>query len=220
MNKEDYFYQFDYSLLSNLSLRDEEMRYTQNVIAKIYAVNDNESERFVVGNATANIVLIDFNREFTLYDVLDSYSQEMAPIADVFVDTKRPDIVKDSLLNKLNSYYPARIIYLEHIDIQPDFRGIDLGKKLTIDLLMQFMGENDIAIMKPMPLQLSKSISEKEKKEKGYDIFTKDEKKAYKDLKKYYKTFGFVNVNGVKDYMLATRETIDGIVNEYLYKRD
>lgn len=215
MKINDFNVAFDYRIQSSLLTSDCRVteKYVQSVNGSIIKTDDYGNEVGTIGTFSADIVLSGLKDlmepDIVLFDIFDAFDMYLANVGNAIIDEKKEaDELKKSVRN-LTDFAPARIISLKTIRINPEYRGMKLCYEATYDMLMNFIGPDDLAILKPFPLY-----------ENDTDKPSDDEiDKAIEKLRNYYKRMGFRQVRGIKDYMFATLPDITQKVYEMNNKK-
>lgn len=156
-----------------------------NSIEKSYLIGKGEISLFLVG--------LTQNEGFSIYQLFDS-SQNGLDLGNLIFDWDTEEIkekFEDLILETGNS----NILYIDRIELLPQFRGMGFGKKIMKDIIFRFDNSCGLIILKAFPLQLEGSNvlgrDEKWAKKMQYKHLVQDEKIAKSQLYKFYKSLGF-----------------------------
>ena len=84
----------------------------------------------------------------------------------------------------------------------PKFRGVKLGAKMFKDMVWNFGRRCGLFVIQPFPLQFEHPENDTQLLSKlELDKFEKNEKNAKSSLSKYYQSWGFEKIKGIKDFL-------------------
>ena len=158
--------------------------------------NDDGIEKSqLIGKGKISLFLVGLaqNEDFSLYQLFDS-SQNGLDLGNLIFDWETEDMNEDfeDIISEALNY---NILYIDRIELLPQFRGLGLGKKIMKDIIFRFDNSCGLIALKAFPLQLEGSSvlgrDEKWSKKMKYDDLIQDEKIAKKQLYKFYKSLGF-----------------------------
>lgn len=165
--------------------------------------DDSSTTNEYVGEISFKIINLRQAEEqgFSMYELFDTdeYTfRHSQSFYDLFKNT-----FKKPVLNKFPEleYSCTNICILETIGIIPKYRGKVIGARVFKDLVWRF-GHCELFILQPFPLQLEPSnpggtLSLKLE----LDKFEKNPKKATDTLSKYYQSWGFEKIKGIKELL-------------------
>lgn len=142
------------------------------------------------------------NEGLDIYELFDTYEYTFRH-GQNFYDFKRETFAKPLL-----KAYPdlefncSKICIVETMGVIPKFRGQNVGAKAFKDLVWNFGQDCPLFIIQPYPLQFefpenNTNLLSKLELEK----FEKNKKKATESLSKYYQSWGFQKIKGIKDLL-------------------
>lgn len=214
-----------FSVDSSLNYGDPN-RYCQLVVGTINLLEDQEEyidkeKEVTIGRIKAYKILVDIaieNHENLMY-VFDSY-QETMEIGEEIYDFNHADFSE-----KVNKHYNydlqgSNVLILSSIEILPEHRGKNVGRKAIKDLYNNFMSGCGLFASSCFPLQCSAGILDKDDPftlAMQYDKMEQARAKAFKKLSDYFRSIGFETIPGVdKDIMVYNpvtgNEHFDGII--------
>jgi hypothetical protein len=173
-------------------------RYITDYHVDIYAhlCNDDfeEPEPLLIGKAKLTLLLLGLaiNNDFDFRLIFDS-SSVLCDLGSEILDWEemefKPMFNEFALLNQ-------NVLYLERIEILPEYRNGGWGKKVIKDILCRFNNCFGVMILKSFPLQFEGRDSEIKlddewSKLMRYETTEQDEKLATKKLNDFYKSLGF-----------------------------
>lgn len=119
------------------------------------------------------------------------------------------------------------ICIFNRLEILPKYRGLGLGKRIIKDNIEHIAYACGLIVTKPFPLQLENEHlhSTDFEKSMGFDLFEKDENKAFSSLRSYYESIGYKSVKSCPDFMFLVpggeRPYLSDIeLNEYIEALD
>jgi GNAT superfamily N-acetyltransferase len=208
---------FRYSMETFVGNMEPE-NYINNIHIDIIGQTEDGIE-YKMGEAKRKIILLSavYNDRANAYDVFDS-SSELMEIGDLIYDFDNNEI-KSKIANHFEIVYNDICVF-ERLCILPEYRGLGLAKKLVKDNVMRIGNNVGLIVMKPFPLQCEpqakRSYDDNDEnafeKDMKYDELEQNPEKAMKSLKKYYKTFGYLTIRGIKDLMFL----VPAFINEKL----
>jgi GNAT superfamily N-acetyltransferase len=164
------------------------------------------------------------NEGFSLYKLFDS-SQNGLDLGNLLFDWETEDIEEDfkDLIFETGN---CNILYVDRVELLPQFRSLGFGKKIMKDILFRFYNSCGLITLKAFPLQLEGSNvlgnDEEWTQKMKYKDLVQDEKVAKKQLYKFYKSLGFMQYLKTEYfYMNPTliNQHLDKInLNEYMGK--
>lgn len=192
------FLRLNYSLSSITGCMEEE-RYINRYNIEVYEVqideNDNESSR-LIGKASVKLFLWNLCID-TDYWAEDLFSQfDHQELGNLLFDYKTNNF-KDEWEEILLESFNLNILFLDRIEILPEYRGKDYGRYITKDILLRLNGSYGLAILKAFPLQKEINHPESSEEEKEwaskmkFNEMVQDGDIAKKQLYNFYKKMGF-----------------------------
>ena len=106
-------------------------------------------------------------------------------------------VFKKEWQEKIDESFNSNILYLDRIEILPEYRGKGYGKLITKDILLRLNSSYGIAILKAFPLQLEVSHPNSSKQDSEWNTkmnfkqMEQDSNIAKKQLYNFYKKMGF-----------------------------
>ena len=197
MTPEIHYIETRYSFASS-TYEIEAGRYITDYHVDIYAhlCNDDfeEPEPLLIGKAKLTLLLLGLaiNNDFDFRLIFDS-SSVLCDLGSEILDWEemefKPLFSEFASLNQ-------NILYLERIEILPEYRNGGWGKKVIKDILCRFNNCFGVMILKSFPLQFEGRDSEIKlddewSKLMRYETTEQDEKLATKKLNDFYKSLGF-----------------------------
>ena len=197
MTPEIHYIETRYSFASS-TYEIEAGRYITDYHVDIYAhlCNDDfeEPEPLLIGKAKLTLLLLGLaiNNDFDFRLIFDS-SSVLCDLGSEILDWEemefKPMFNEFALLNQ-------NVLYLERIEILPEYRNGGWGKKVIKDILCRFNNCFGVMILKSFPLQFEGRDSEIKlddewSKLMRYETTEQDEKLATKKLNDFYKSLGF-----------------------------
>lgn len=188
----------------------------KNGIEKYYLIGRGEISLFLVGLAQ--------NEGFSVYQLFDS-SQNGLDLGNLIFDWDTEDI-KEDFENLILETGNSNVLYIDRIELLPQFRGLGFGKKIMKDIIFRFDNSCGLIILKAFPLQLEGlnvlGRDEKWAKRMKYKCLVQDEKIARSQLYKFYKSIGFKQYLKSEYFYLnpiLTNKKLDKVdLNEYMGK--
>ncbi len=139
---------------------------------------------------------------FDIYEIFDTYEYTFRH-GQEFYDFKKGDF-KKAILSEFPDidFDCRRICIIETMGIIPKFRGKNIGAKTFKDLVWNFGQDCGLFIIQPYPLQFEFPENNAHLLPKlNLEKFEKNKKKATESLSKYYQSWGFKKIKGVKDLL-------------------
>lgn len=152
---------------------------------------------------------------FDMYELFDTYEYTFRHGRSFY------DLFKNSFKKPVINTFPdleydcSKLCIIETIGIIPKFRGKGIGAKAFKDLVWRF-DHCELFILQAYPLQFEHPDNKRSLSQKlDLEIFEKNEKKAVASLNKYYQSWGFKKIKGIKDLLfycsLYRNESFDNI---------
>lgn len=139
---------------------------------------------------------------FDIYELFDTYEYTFRH-GQQFYNLSKGDF-KKSIVKEFPDleFGSNKICIIETIGIIPKFRGRNLGAKAFKDLIWNFGEDCALFILQPYPLQFEISENNVHLLPKlKLEQFEKDKKKATASLTRYYQSWGFKKMKGIKDLL-------------------
>ena len=162
-----------------------------------HSENDDGIEKSqLIGKGKIALFLIGLAQDegFSMLELFDG-SQCGSDLGNLIIDWRTESIFEnfdDIMLETAN----FNILYIDRIELLPQFRGFGLGKKIMKDIIFRFDNSCGLIALKAFPLQLEcSSVSggdEEWSKKMKYKDSIQDEKMARKQLYEFYKSLGFM----------------------------
>ena len=149
----------------------------------------------LIGKGKISLFLLGLaqDEEFSMLQLFDG-SQSGLDLGNLIIDWRTESLYEnfeDIMLETAN----YNILYIDRIELLPQFRGLGLGKKIMKDIIFRFDNSCGLIALKAFPLQLEGSSAlgrdEKWNEKMKYEDSIQDEKMAKKQLYKFYKSLGF-----------------------------
>ncbi len=192
----DYDFKIEYNIESALGDLGE-TRFCQNIHGKLLTyTSDDCTNATLVGKLFGRKLLLDdaMNADFDFYRIFDNYSSTFE-IGEVIFDFDSGDYSEILLENYENIISHLNLIILERIEILPDFRKNEIGKKFLKDFYNNFHQGCDLIVLKVFPIQLEfdSPLGRDEfwHKKMEYNDLEKDEELAKYKLLNFYTKMGF-----------------------------
>lgn len=165
--------------------------YNVGIYAYIVDENLDEQATILIGKAKLILLLLELadNDEYPYRYIFDS-SMTLSDLGSVIFDWEI-NVLKDKFDNFASASFNSNILYIDQIEILPNYRSLGFGKKIIKDILCRFCGCFGTMILQSFPMQF------KGKKEPEWDILMeyetleKDKKNAARKLNEFYKSLGF-----------------------------
>ena len=192
------FLRLNYSLSSSTGNIEEE-RYINKYNIEVYEIqidkNDKESAS-LIGKVNVKLFLWELCIEDN-YWVDDLFSQlDHNELGGLLFDYDTNSFKKE-WQEKIDESFNSNILYLDRIEILPEYRGKGYGKLITKDILLRLNSSYGIAILKAFPLQLEVSHPNSSKQDSEWNTkmnfkqMEQDSNIAKKQLYNFYKKMGF-----------------------------
>ena len=176
----------------------EHSRFINEYEIDIWGHGENEDgieKSQLIGKGKIALFLVGLaqDEDFSMLQLFDS-TQSGSDLGNFIIDWGKEDINEDfeDILLEAGNY---NILYIDRIELLPQFRGIGLGKKIMKDIILRFDNSCGLIALKAFPLQLEySSVSGKGdvwNKQMKYKYLVQDETTARKQLYKFYKSLGF-----------------------------
>jgi hypothetical protein len=157
-----------------------------------YIVGD-DLKPVLIGRVWVSLRLLSLaiNNGFIFYNIFDS-STEMLYFGNLIYDLDSETIKKD-IENLVFDSINSNILYIDRIEILPEYRQYDWDKKVIKDILCRFSCCSVSVVLKAFPLQLKKVTSETAvcNNKMRYEKMEQNEYLANKKLFNFYKSLGF-----------------------------
>jgi GNAT superfamily N-acetyltransferase len=201
---EDYEFKIEYNIESALGDLGE-TRFCQNIHGKLLAnLSYDGTNESLVGKLFGRKLLLDdaLNADFDFYGIFDNYSSTF-DIGEVIFDFESGDYKKILLEHYENTVSHLNLLILERIEILPDFRKNEIGKKFLKDFYNNFHQGCDLVVLKVFPIQLEfdSPLGRDEfwHKKMEYNNLEKDEELAKYKLLNFYTKMGFEFIPELSD---------------------
>lgn len=152
--------------------------------------SDDDSSPLKIG--TLSVVVMDVeggvNAGFNAFDIIDSFDAESSSYGQMLYD-ENGNVLEEISDEFPNAGYIGRVVILESMKIEPEFRGREIGLLVARKALM-FFGCGSFMILKPFPLQFSQYNDPAWVPPKGVRDKDKAFEKARKKLERYWKRLG------------------------------
>lgn len=193
--------------LSEAYLSDELENYVTKICANIVDMDEAENT-YPMGEIQATYVNISsaFDEGECVFDVFDHDSQTLYENYEALF-SEQGEIYQFLAKNTVEYGWPydyRNILFIDLIEIKPEYRGRRLGLAALYRVLQKFMGGCRFAFIKVFPLQFRSGHSI-ERSNEQLKQFTRDKKAAVRKLKNYYSKIGFKRIPN-SDYMLFDNE--------------
>ena len=93
--------------------------------------------------------------------------------------------------------YNPNILFINRIELLPQFRGHGIGKKAIKDICHRFSCAGELVVVKAFPLQFEQKVFNYTKqwdKQMKFQQLERDEEKATYKMYSYYQSLGFQNI--------------------------
>lgn len=184
---------------SSSSGYNEEYQYVNEYHLEIFKVGEDERQVFI-GKAKVELYLIGLALEhnFNPYYTFDS-SQARRDFFNGIYDFGRNRFRKN-VERMFDENFNSNLLVIDRIEILPQFRGHEYGKKIIKDIILRFNGSFGLAMLKAFPLQLEVRRDRDEwHEEMGYLKIEINPTKATRSLYRFYQSMGF-NQMGKSEY--------------------
>jgi predicted GNAT family N-acyltransferase len=203
INKEDYYFTIEYSIIRALGSNDIESFVTKKIGTIIaHKLFTDEEKSVNIGSVVIKNFHIGamMNNNIDPLEVFDLESQDFEIYQNIF-DSDR-DLIDD--VNTRFETIAFDICVLDRIVINPEWRGLGITQMVIDDITIQNIEGCRFIVLKSFPLQHEggEKHLEKNLKLEEFKGLEKDEKKAQKRLNKYYKDLGFINITKVSKNIL------------------
>lgn len=157
------------------------------------------------------------DQEFSIYELFDTYEYTFRHGQSFY------DLFKNAFKKPVLNQFPElefgcnNLGIIETIGIIPKYRGKGIGAGVFRDLVWRF-DHCELFILQPYPLQFEPARGGRTLSLKlDLDKFEKDQKKAIDSLSRYYQSWGFKKIKGIKELLfyctLYPNEAFDNIDN-------
>jgi hypothetical protein len=181
--------------------------YTIEIYGDGFDNGGNEIKPILIGKAKVTLVLLSLaiNNGFSYYQIFDT-SEELLELGNVIFDLELEqynEVVDRYNLEPFNS----NLLYIDRIEILPEYRHAGWGKKVIKDILCRFSGCYGLMILKAFPLQLKvdRDTTDDWNIQMEFEKLEQDAKVATTKLNSFYKSLGFVKLLNA-DYFLCNPE--------------
>lgn len=165
---------------------------------------NNETERFDIPVGRIYVYRIEIARAFeegeSIWQIFDSQDAELA---DYYSNLFNEDDFSDDLQNIVAPGFGTDLLIVDRVEILKDFRGLNLGLILALRAIESFSDGCGYIALRPCPLQFGPYRNKETKKLQlmGYDQFSKNERQAFKNLRRHWSKIGFVPVGNSTVYI-------------------
>ena len=214
---EDLSINIEYSFSSTIGSREASdciMEYTAILYAGDYADNSLNEYAGEIDFKIINLGQAEAEG-FDIYELFDTYEYTFRHGQNFYNFSK--ETLKKPILNEFPDleFECNKLCIIETIGIIPKFRGKSIGPRAFKDLVWRF-DYCALFILQPYPLQFELPDNNRALSKKlDLDKFDKNKKKATKSLIKYYHSWGFKKIKGIKDLLfycsLYQNESFDNI---------
>lgn len=217
MEENKLYIQIEYSFSSVIGSREASDCITE-YIAILYVGDyaDNSLNEYA---GEINFKIINLSQAeaegFDIYELFDTYEYTFRHGQNFYDFSK--GTFKKPILNEFPDleFDYNKLCIIETIGIIPKFRGKSIGARVFKDLVWHF-DDCELFILQPYPLQFELPDNNRALSKKlVLDKFEKNEKKATASLSKYYQSWGFKKIKGIKDLLfycsLYQNESFDNI---------
>lgn len=182
--------------IEDSALHENEEGYDliKNFDGEIVGKTEDEAET-IIGHVRGSRVALDeaCDRRIGLYNLFD-LDGELLDFYESMFDPATDDI-RENL--GLDGFGDMLCIHL--IEINPEYRGQNLGLLTLLQTIKTFGGGCSVAAIKPFPPQFSQKVNEESRDEFG---------KCQKKLQKYWQQFGFRRVGRTEYYYYDLRRPL------------
>ncbi|MCQ2960390.1 MAG: hypothetical protein MJ198_09430 [Bacteroidales bacterium] len=212
---DELYVMFKYSFESS-PISGDPLYYIRTMKVEIIDTETNE----IVGKAELKLLLISaaINDGVDLFAVFDSDSY-VSRIGDQIFDYEEQELKRD-LQKQFWEYGIGNvdICILERLTILPQYRGRGIALQLIRDNYRQLSNSCGLFVMQPYPLQFESVVKMDQVdvwgKQMEYDKMEQDEKKAFSQLKRFYKSCGFLTDKGYPDLMFLAPSKRNDILDK------
>lgn len=173
-------------------------RYINKYEVEIWGEGENEQGEELsqlIGKASFCLFLIGLalDESFDMYQLFDEgeVNRELGNMAFNW-DTEE---FNEDFENIIGEVCNSNILYLDRIEILPEFKGRNFGKKVIKDIVCRFHSCCGVVVLKAFPLQFEyaniSGMGDEWSKKMKYDELLQNEKMARKQLNQFYKSIGF-----------------------------
>lgn len=181
-----------------------EGRYVRDIKMDIFSQDEDGSPVNLIGKVFFKIIYIAeaIDAGFDLYEMFDSDEYTFRH-SQAFFDFATGEVTEDIQEFYSCGIMQTNICILEKIEILPGYRGCKIGAKATKDIIFHFGSGCGLFVIQVFPLQFElKKIEQDEwQKQQELSIFPSQENIAFKQLRDYYKSFGFDEIPGYEDLL-------------------
>lgn len=209
-------FNFESFLCSN-----EPNNYIKEIEAQLVTQNASASDKnAIVG--VANIYKVELGRAMnerqSTAEIFDSFNDELFDYYETLFDLESEEFNLN--LEKLaEPGMGSDLLIIDKVEIIPNYRGMNLGLVLAQEAISNLSGGCQYVTLRPFPLQFGphKKLSSNKKTDLKYDLFDRDEKKAFIKLRNYWGQLNFVRV-GKSNVFLKSPDTFPHINVENFFK--
>ena len=190
------FLDLTYSFESGIGAASAE-RYLNEYRIEIYGngfdKDGNEIKPILIGKAKVTLVLLSLaiNNGFSYYQIFDT-SEELLELGNAIFDLEREQY--NEVVDRFNfEPFNSNLLYIDRIEILPEYRLAGWGKKVIKEILCRFSGCYGLMILKSFPLQLKvdRDTTDDWNVQMEFENLEQDAKVATTKLNSFYKSLGF-----------------------------
>jgi hypothetical protein len=171
---------------------------------EIYSQNEDGCPKMLIGKLMFKIIYVGEanNNNYDLYEIFDTYEYTFRH-AQEFFDFETNEIKADIQKFYNYTFINSDICLIERIEILPEYRGRKIAAKATKDIIFHFGSGCELFILQAYPLQFEVKREEQNEWQSQLELgkFPIQEKKAFKQLKNYYKSWGFDEISGYNELL-------------------
>ena len=204
---------FKYQFTSGIGYRGE-ARYISNIKMEIFSEDEFGNQPKIIGMVNFKIVYIAqaINVGYNLISIFD-VDEYTFRHAQEFFDFETDEIKED--IQRFYDYelLSSNICILERVEILPEYRGNKIAAKATKDIIFHFGSGCGLFVIQVFPLQLETREKDKWQEQLKLDNFLKDRSAAFKNLRNYYKSWGFDEISGYNELLFLNTAHINDKLN-------